>query len=185
MPVQQTDIAWCDDSANHWVGCAKVSEGCRACWAAAVADRFDRTDAPWTVANVDANLRVYREDISDRLSRRRPAWVFFPSSSDPFLPWLPWHAVDEYLDAIHENPQHCFQVLTKWGPELKLAQGFPEDYELVADTKGDRTKLIGNAVPVGLAHSLCRTLLAPTDAPTLNHYAEGPEPAAEPGVADD
>lgn len=118
MPVQSTNIAWCDDSANHWVGCAKVSEGCTNCWAAAVADRFDRTPEPWTIDNIDANLRVYEEDIGDLLARRDPGWCFFPSSSDPFLPWLPRDAYRDWRFAIQGNRQHCFQVLTKWGPEV-------------------------------------------------------------------
>jgi DNA (cytosine-5)-methyltransferase 1 len=63
--------------------------------------------------------------------------------------------------------------------ETKQAQGFPAEYELVASTKEDKRKLIGNAVPVGLAASLCRTLLEPTDAPTLNKFGETPGPATE------
>jgi DNA (cytosine-5)-methyltransferase 1 len=42
--------------------------------------------------------------------------------------------------------------------ELKRAQGFPEDYELVG-TKTERTTQIGNAVPVNLARSLVEHVL--------------------------
>jgi len=58
--------------------------------------------------------------------------------------------------------------------ELKQAQGFPADYELAADTKDDRTTLIGNAVPVGMARALSRALLAPTERPTLAKFGEPP-----------
>lgn len=130
MPVQETGIRWTDDSANHWVGCAKVSEGCANCWAAAVADRFDRTPEPWTVANVDANLRVYEEDIGDLLHRTPAGWCFFPSSSDPFLPWLPRDAYRDWLFALRGNRHICFQVLTKWGPEVDRSRqdARPEEY---------------------------------------------------------
>jgi DNA (cytosine-5)-methyltransferase 1 len=69
--------------------------------------------------------------------------------------------------------------------ETKRAQGFPADYELAATTISDKRELIGNAVPVGLATSLCRRLLEPTNAPTLNNFGETPAPAAEQGVGDD
>ena len=73
--------------------------------------------------------------------------------------------------------------------EVARAQGFPEGYEFAADTKEDHRKLIGNAVPVNLAESFCRSLLEPTSAPTLNKFTdEGPQPVSPaPGgeVADD
>lgn len=70
--------------------------------------------------------------------------------------------------------------------ELARAQGFPDSYEFTPETKKSKTKLIGNAVPVGLAESLISSLLAPTDAPTLNQYAaEPPQPAADPTEGDD
>ncbi|MDZ7701844.1 MAG: DUF5131 family protein [Halobacteriales archaeon] len=119
MPVQQTNIVWTDLSANHHVACAKGERGCRNCWAADVADRFGRTSEPWTVANVEENLRVYDEDISALLQRREPGWCFFPSSSDPFLPQLPEAAYAEWREAIEANDHLCFQALTKWGPETE------------------------------------------------------------------
>lgn len=71
--------------------------------------------------------------------------------------------------------------------ELKQAQGFPEDYELAAETKEKKTKLIGNAVPVDMAKSMSHSLLEPTEQPTLNRFGETPQPAVETdgGVADD
>jgi len=63
--------------------------------------------------------------------------------------------------------------------ELAQAQGFPEHYEFASETKTRKTKLIGNAVPVSLAKSLCKSLLQPTNAPTLNNFGSGPSPAAD------
>lgn len=42
--------------------------------------------------------------------------------------------------------------------ELARAMGFPDDYAF-SGNRGDRVKQIGNAVPVGLAHALCRAVL--------------------------
>lgn len=43
--------------------------------------------------------------------------------------------------------------------ELQAAQGFPADYRFVAETKGDRIKLIGNAWSVRTAEALCSAIL--------------------------
>jgi DNA (cytosine-5)-methyltransferase 1 len=55
--------------------------------------------------------------------------------------------------------------------ELKQAQGFPEGYEITG-TKTDRTKQIGNAVPVHMAKNLCKHVLT-SDDPSLASYGGG------------
>jgi protein gp37 len=37
-----TNIAWCDSTWNPWVGCEKVSDGCKHCYAETLAQRFGR-----------------------------------------------------------------------------------------------------------------------------------------------
>jgi protein gp37 len=39
--MEKTHISWCDHTQNFWIGCAKVSDGCRNCYAAV--DTFART----------------------------------------------------------------------------------------------------------------------------------------------
>jgi DNA (cytosine-5)-methyltransferase 1 len=56
--------------------------------------------------------------------------------------------------------------------ELKQAQGFPADYEIVGDTKSDVKEQIGNAVPVNLARALTRHLLG-DQTPSLATYGAG------------
>lgn len=140
MPVQETNIVWTDYSANLWKGCAKVSEGCKHCWAAGMADRFDRTPDPWTIENIDANLSVYEVDMTESFSVKRPGWCFYPSSSDPFLPWLEWETRFEYIHSIWENEHLCFQLLTKWGPEADRSQqeAYPDAYEPTNTTEIER-----------------------------------------------
>jgi len=62
--------------------------------------------------------------------------------------------------------------------ELKQAQGFPADYTLTPSTKGEQKKLIGNAVPVGLATSLVEHVLA-NDARSLDDYGGGVTPDSD------
>ncbi len=39
-----TGISWCDHTYNVWIGCTKVSEGCRLCYAERDNERWHRTD---------------------------------------------------------------------------------------------------------------------------------------------
>lgn len=61
--------------------------------------------------------------------------------------------------------------------ELAAAMGFPDDYEF-AGNKTETTEQIGNAVPVSLAKSLCRTLLTASE-PTLEGYGSSEEVPAD------
>lgn len=66
--------------------------------------------------------------------------------------------------------------------ELKQAQGFPPEYDIVG-TKAERTEQIGNAVPVNLAKELCKHLLSTSD-PDLSTYGGGASPDPEYEVPD-
>lgn len=68
--------------------------------------------------------------------------------------------------------------------ELAAAQGFPSDYEFVG-TKTQVTKQIGNAVPVNLGKSLVKSLILPTNQPTMSSFEESPAVASDGGVSDD
>lgn len=94
----------------------------------------------------------------------------------------------------------CVPELWPWGldvryrmlqpRELKQAQGFPADYD-IAGTKKDRTKQIGNAVPVNMAKALCKHVITEEN-PSLASFGGGikadddPDiPAYEEAVGDD
>lgn len=117
MPLNKhTNIVWTDHTYNYWRACAKVSEGCKLCWAENMMTRFKHTTEPWTIEHIEDQLHVYDENPNTVLDVD-PAWIFTPSASDPFLPWLPDSARDRWLEGLHANPQHCYQILTKWGAE--------------------------------------------------------------------
>lgn len=104
----------------------------------------------------------------------------------------PADRLDEPLGTLHCEDRFalCVPALYPWGldlryrmlepRELKQAQGFPPDYELVAGTKTTKKKLIGNAVPVNTAKALFRHLLT-LDRPSLSRFGGGMtgEPDAE------
>jgi DNA (cytosine-5)-methyltransferase 1 len=105
-------------------------------------------------------------------------------------------SVDEPIPTVTgtETMALCVPECYPWGLDVRYrmlkpreaarAQGFPEDYDLSASTIRDKRQLIGNAVPVNLAKALCRTLLEPTDSPTLHKFGTTPSPAAD-ALSDD
>lgn len=92
--------------------------------------------------------------------------------------------LDQPIGTLHCEDRFalCVPEVWPWGldlryrmlkpDELKQAQGFPADYELVADTKTTKKELIGNAVPVRTAESLFFAVLTPNDR-NLSHWGGG------------
>src|SRR5437867_4384442 len=88
-----TGIEWTDASWNPIRGCSRVSEGCRHCYAEAVAARFSGEGQPYYgLARRRSNgephwtgmVRVVEEHMDDPLRWRRPRRVFVNSMSDLF-----------------------------------------------------------------------------------------------------
>jgi protein gp37 len=118
---QNTKIEWASDTWNCVRGCSTVSEGCRRCYAMAVAARFSgpglayeglakRTEAGprWTGV-----VRLVREHLAKPLGWKKPRRIFVNSMSDLFHEKLPFHAIDQVFDVMIRCPQHVFMVLTK------------------------------------------------------------------------
>lgn len=89
---EQTGIAWTDHTFNPWWGCAKVSQGCKHCYAEALSARFygdrlwgvngDRkvaSETTWAqlrkwdraAAKADVRRRVFCDSMSDLFERHR------------------------------------------------------------------------------------------------------------------
>ena len=115
-------IEWCDRSDwNPIRGCTRASEGCRNCYAEAIAARFSGPGQPWhgfaekTASGPRWTGKV--ELIEDRLTLplkwRKPAKIFTNSASDLFHESVPDEWIDRVFAVMALAPQHTFQVLTK------------------------------------------------------------------------
>jgi protein gp37 len=120
-----THINWCDATHNHWIGCAKISRGCRLCYAEAQERRWHpatdgrRTASVWgrtaprrltTLANRNRPRTWNRRAQQDGTRPR----VFCSSLADVFEdhPMLPeWRA--ELFRLIEETPFLRWMLLTK------------------------------------------------------------------------
>lgn len=120
-----TNIEWTDKTWNPVAGCARVSEGCRNCYAEVMAarhvlmSRAHGRESPYLPV-VDAERRRWTrrfitlpERLADPLSWRKPARVFVNSMSDLFGEGVPFEFVAAVFGVMAATPRHTYQVLTK------------------------------------------------------------------------
>jgi protein gp37 len=123
----KTGIEWTDATWNPIIGCSRVSEGCRNCYAEGIAGRFGQGKqtvysgltqivngrAVWTGKIVETR------QLLQPLSWRKPKRVFVNSMSDLFHENVTDEQRDRIFAVMALCPQHTFQVLTK-RPERML-----------------------------------------------------------------
>jgi protein gp37 len=119
MSSTNTAIEWTDATWNPVTGCSKVSEGCRNCYAAALAPRLAAmghdgyTDLPWTKKNARQNVTLHENRLDGPMRWAKPRRIFVNSMSDLFHELVPFEFVDRVFAAMSLAPRHTFQVLTK------------------------------------------------------------------------
>lgn len=117
-----TRIEWTDETWNPVVGCSRVSEGCRHCYAETMASRLQSMRLPeyegiakrvggearWTGV-----VRCLPERLEEPLKWRKPRLVFVNSMSDLFHEEVPFGFIAAVFGVMAACPQHTFQILTK------------------------------------------------------------------------
>lgn len=124
-------IEWTESTWNPIVGCQKVSEGCRHCYAETKAKRLaamakadevnDRTAGRKThYLNVlnnrgkwNGKVALVEEAVDDPRKWRQPRVIFVNSMSDLFHKDVPLWFIQRVFDTMNACPQHTFQLLTK------------------------------------------------------------------------
>ena len=115
----KSGISWTDATWNPTTGCSKVSEGCRNCYAAALAPRLHAmgqkgyTELPWTARNAAENVMCHEDRLEMPLRWKRPRRIFVNSMSDLFHELVPDDFIDKVFAVMALAPQHTFQILTK------------------------------------------------------------------------
>lgn len=127
---EKTEIAWCDSTHNEWLGCMKVSEGCRNCYAETMMDkRYHRVE--WGQMKTDeTSPSVGTRSLTSQANRRKPfTWqrkaaefkaihgrrqrVFCSSLSDVFDNQVPRGWRDGLFHTIESTPDLDWLLLTK------------------------------------------------------------------------
>lgn len=120
-----TEIGWCDCTFNGWIGCAKISRGCRFCYAESQERRWHPAQDGRRSADVwgrnatrrrtaDSNWLKPRTWNKQAQAAGEPLRVFSASLADvfedhPALP--PWRA--DLFHLIEETPWLRWMLLTK------------------------------------------------------------------------
>jgi protein gp37 len=159
--AENSAIEWCDHTFNAWVGCTKVSDGCRHCYAEALARRSGlvewgpgRPRRRTSEANWLQPRKWNRETAAFRAKHGRPPIVFCNSLSDVFDPEVPEQWLAELLFLIEDTPDLRWILVTK---------------------RPDRVDAVLGAAPVwfrrnqhvGLMITVCNQQEADRDVPTL------------------
>ena len=174
--MEGSGIEWCDDTFNPWMGCTKVSEACRRCYAEVLVDkRFGR--ARWGAGEArqrtsEANWRAPRtwnRKAKAAGTRRR---VFCASLADVFDAEVDPSWRDDLWTLIRETPNLDWLLLTKRPEEVarSLPEGWGEGWENVwlgvtAETQGraDERLPVLLEVPAAVRFASCEPLLSPLE----------------------
>ncbi|MEZ6097252.1 MAG: DUF5131 family protein [Pirellulaceae bacterium] len=133
--AEKTAIAWTDKTFNPWMGCAKVSEGCRNCYALTLTKNrmglqvFGNnprqvTKEPWR------NVKKWNREAPDHvgvLGAGEPDLVFCASLCDVFEDHPTANEVrPDVFNLVRECQNLHFQILTK-RPD-RIVDNLPEDW---------------------------------------------------------
>lgn len=117
--ADQSRIEWCDATWNPVVGCTRVSEGCRNCYAERVAKRLAAMgqEQYQTVLNQqdrwNGRVNVVPSALDLPFRWKKPRRIFVNSMSDLFHENVPDGFIMQVFNAMWRLPRHTFIVLTK------------------------------------------------------------------------
>jgi protein gp37 len=110
---------------NPVVGCSKVSEGCRNCYAERMAKRIFAMDgtSPYGTVTLGGKWKGITELVPSVLEKplkwRKPRAIFVNSMGDLFHEATPVEWLDDVFDVIERCPHHLFIVLTKRAARMR------------------------------------------------------------------
>lgn len=118
-------IEWTGKTWNPIVGCSKVSEGCRNCYA--LKDAWRMAHNPATKGTYGATVKAGADGkahwtgcigmnpgkLTEPLDRKKPTTWFVNSMGDLFHESVTDEQIDRVFAVMAASPQHTFQILTK------------------------------------------------------------------------
>src|SRR6185436_3411600 len=124
--MQATPIGWTDfssnllkylDSEGNMVhACVRISEGCRFCYACALAGRFGRKGKDFTSENMKKLTPYFDMNEANQVLKSKKITgkkVFVDDMTDLFGEWVSDEIVDQHFAIFAMRPDVTFQILTK------------------------------------------------------------------------
>ena len=122
--ANKSNIEWTEMTWNPVTGCAKVSQGCKHCYAERMAKRLTAMGAERYRNGFSVTLHPDLVDLPR--GWRLPRVVFVNSMSDLFHDDIPLAYIQRVFATMRDCPRHTFQVLTKRSERLaELAPHLP------------------------------------------------------------
>lgn len=114
-----TNIEWTNETWNPTTGCAKVSPGCKNCYAETMTKRLaamgqQKYQGILTESGrFNGTVRTHEDTLRIPFTWRKPRKVFVNSMSDLFHADVPFWFIDRVFATMALTPQHTYQILTK------------------------------------------------------------------------
>jgi len=118
-----TKISWCDETINPVVGCSKVSDGCKNCYAESMASRLAAmgfvqykhvtNDGSGSYKKWNGKTGFVPSELEKPYKWKKPRSIFISSMGDLFHETVPFEWVNSIVVTIGRLPRHTFIVLTK------------------------------------------------------------------------
>ena len=150
---------------NPVTGCAKVTQGCKNCYAERMAKRLQ---AMGSVRYREGFRTTLHWDLLDVPSRwKRPRIIFVNSMSDLFQDSVPLEFIRAAFETMAQCPQHTFQILTKRSVRLcELAPSLVWPANVWMGVSVENQKVIRRIedlqrVPAAIRFLSCEPLLGP------------------------
>ena len=109
--MKTSKIEWTEMTWNPSIGCNKISEGCRFCYAESMSIRLQAMKTPGYENAFE--FKIMPERIEYPLTIKKPTLFFVNSMSDLFHEEMPFEFLDEVFTMISRTPRHTYQILTK------------------------------------------------------------------------
>jgi protein gp37 len=102
---EKTAIEWADRTTNFYLGCTKVSDGCKYCYMFRL--------LAYTKYNPEVLFKCNFKTIIKNLHKWEPSIIFVNSMSDTFHEGISFKIIREMFAIMAFEPKHQFIILTK------------------------------------------------------------------------
>jgi len=104
-------IEWTEMTWNPTTGCAKLTSGCKFCYAELMSKRLKAMGQVKYTNGFE--LTLHPETLKEPYTWKKPKMIFVNSMSDLFHKDVPVEYIQRIFRVMKDNPQHVFQILTK------------------------------------------------------------------------
>ncbi len=113
----KSSIEWTESTWNPLTGCAKISPGCKHCYAERMALRLQAMGQPNYRNGFELTLQPHM--LEQPLHWKKPQVIFVNSMSDLFHKDVPLEYIQRVFDVMNRAHWHQYQVLTKRSERLR------------------------------------------------------------------